>query len=308
MSTDTNGAETPQSGAAAASSSTFVIPAGDETATIRAAAQWLVVAAGAVGAVLVAGLQLGAIGALVKRWPLLVIATIAFVAALAVVGWIIRTASAVLVIRRVTLNDLLRARTAQQARETGITLASEPDEEMLRIDLDISSNRWLLPPPHQSLSALYGAYRAAVDDALKGDAKGVAREAMLRPYLVEIASFARTELARARYQDLSAGITGWRGWILIVSIIAFAVAVGLPKPDEPPHISGPVATTVVLTGLPQKLHAAGLDESCAGVTLIGTAVDGTLTEPVVVTQRTPTCQAARFTVTKDIGLAIPKPK
>jgi hypothetical protein len=68
----------PQTSSAATAGSSII----DDVSTVRTATQWLVAAAGAVGTVLVAGLQIGAMGRLVDNPWLLAGASVAYLAAL----------------------------------------------------------------------------------------------------------------------------------------------------------------------------------------------------------------------------------
>jgi hypothetical protein len=274
----------------------------DEVGAVRAAAQWLVAAGAAVGAVLIAGVQLGSLGRLAKRPPLLVVGLLAFLAALWLVGWVIRAASRVLVVDRVTVANLLTAQTARQARMRGIDVHSLANEELLvEIFDEVHVNRgWLLPDGCDSLTELYQQFQQA---RTHGDNEDVEQ---LRSYLSQVSSFARTEAAKHFYRQLVDGLSGWRGRCLAILIVVLCLALGVPEEASEPRVTGPTPVRVVLSGNSAAFKVAGLTESCRrSSTIDGVAVDGTLLEPVVVFGGNKTCAPARFRVTEALGVAIP---
>ncbi|WP_157408290.1 hypothetical protein [Actinoplanes sp. N902-109] len=314
----------------------------DEAAPVRTAAQWLVVAAGAIGAALVAGLQLGDVGKLTGTPFLLVAAAAAVVSALAVVGRVIARASAVLVIRRITVSDLLAAETAEQARATDIHPVSDsrpPHRDtgspagtpwiprqwdrlrgrLLQPDVirepaaylrpllgQIRANReWLFVADGRSTSDLSNAYTEAAQRARAGDQVAAARAAELDRRLTGLCLFARGELTRSAYRRLSTTITGWPGWLFVVSVALFAITLNWPV-AQAPRVKEPYPLTVVLTGSAGQLKGAGLATGCRPASrLNAVALAGTTTEPLVVTDAQGSCPASRFTVTADIGVPLP---
>jgi hypothetical protein len=293
-------------------------PALDDVSPVRTAAQWLVAAAGAVGAALIAGLGLGNVGKLADTPLLLGAALIAFLTAMVIVSITIRRASHVLVISRTTISDLLREefRRRAQARPGGQIEVTEPlDPDMPWLLDQISENREWLLPDHASTGDLYAAYdearrRAGPTPAMASP--GSAEVAELYRKLTTVCNFARSELTRRAYQRLSHTITGWPGGIFTAAVVAFAVAVSWPV-SKPPAVTTTYRLDVLLTGTPAALRKAGVPAGCrAGTRLTGVALDGDLAEPVVVTEPGPPegagpgrCPAARFTVTRDVGIPIP---
>lgn len=279
----------------------------DEAASVRTAAQWLVVAAGAVAATLVTGLQLGDIGKLSGRPPQLVVAAVTFLAALLVVGRVIARASAVLVVRRVTVGDLLTAETQDQLREGSlIVVGGDGTGDLVPVLHQIRANReWLFEPGHHSMRDLQADLHDATARAGHGDPEAERAAARLEQRLTTVCAFARAELTRVAYRRLRETITGWPGWVFALSVAIFYVALSVPV-AQAPAVGSPYNVVVVLTGTGDQLRSAGLAGTCtAPARLVGVAVDGSATEPVVVTDAGPGCPPARFTVTEQVGVAIP---
>jgi hypothetical protein len=267
----------------------------DDISSIRAAAQWLVAAAGAVGAALVAGLQLGDVGRLAEAPIQLAGAALAFLVAISMVGLTIRRAGRVLVVSRTSISDLLRAELRVRAEAQQIELGAGPervDPGLPWVLAQIEENREWLLPDHDSVGHAYAEYQEARD----GD--------LLRR-MHAVAAFARGELTRRAYKRLSSTVTGWPGCLFAVAVIGFAVAVSRPVP-KPPPVGAAYRLDVLLTGKAAALRKAGLPTGCRpGGRLTGVALDGTLTEPVVVTEASGGCPATRFTVTPSVGIPMP---
>ncbi|MDT5042008.1 MAG: hypothetical protein QOE51_2993 [Actinoplanes sp.] len=277
----------------------------DDTHAVRAAAQWLVAAAGAVGAALVAGLQIGDLGRLVSIWPLLVLAVAAFAAALLIVGHVIRMASRVLVVSRATISDLLRAGTGQTVETSTnvrIEAAGPTEADLQEAYRTIEADHAWLHPDDPSVTDLFLRYEAVRrDPATAAEADGLHRR------LTTICSFARGSLTRIAYRRLSDTITGGPGWAFLAAVIVFAVALSWPIPAG---VTGPYRVEVLLGGDTGALRATGLGTGCRpGTRLTGVALGGSLATPEVLTEplttQTSTCAAARFAVTKEIGFAFP---
>jgi hypothetical protein len=281
-------------------------PPADETQAVRAAAQWTVAAAGAVVAVLVAGLQIGDIGKLMKAWPALIVALLAFVTAVTLVGHVIRMAGEVLVVSRTTISDLLRQQNRQimeQSRQDPATPADPNAEHVLN---EINDEKAWLLDGEETVADLFNRYRHAC--------RGSGDEAnRLRARLDAVTAFAQATLTRAAYQRLQATLTGRPGGAFVLAVIVFAVALGWPV-TEPPAVTTAYRLDVLLTGSPTALRKAGLAKTCRpGTRLTGVALGGNLAVPEVITEPRTTvvatgpsiCEATRFTVTPEVGLPIP---
>ena len=287
---------------------------------MRSSSAQLVAAAGAVGAALIAGLQIGNVGKLAEEPVLLGAALLAFVTAMAVVGTTVRRASRVLVVSRTTISDLLREELKRRARDRSIALTAESDladPDMPWVLDQIAGNREWLLPDHASAGDLYTAYeeaRKAAELAVGPVTAGAAEDlAELSRRVNTVCAFARSELSRRAYKRLSETVTGWPGRVFTAAVISFAVAVSWPVP-QPPAVTAAYRLDVLLTGQPAALRKAGLPAEClSGTRLTGVALDGTLTAPVVVTEATTAtvgkveskCSAARFTVTEEVGIPMP---
>ena len=266
-------------------------PPADDAQAVRTAAQWLVAAAGAVGATLIAGLQIGDVGKLAGAWPVLAVAVLAFGTALAVVGQVIRAAGRVLVVSRVTVSDLLREESGQRVAgrrrlriEPG---AAAPDHDLALVHRQILEEQAWLLPDDDSVAALYAGKKSRELDA--------------------VCVFARNVLTRLAYQRLNVTVTGWPGRVFLVAVLVFAVALGWPVPTEV-AVTTAYPVQVLLNGDPAVLRAAGLSAGCtAGMRLTGVALGGSLTAPEVVTETLGGCPAARFTVTREVGLPFAQP-
>jgi hypothetical protein len=290
----------------------------DDASSMRTAAQWLAAAAGAVGATLIASLQIGDIGALVDEPRRLASAAGAFLVALGVIGLTIRRAGAVLVVSRSTIGDLLAAETREGYKDqASISFPGRNDRDLQAVINQIGRNREWLMPGHTSAWSLYHAWdEARKVAALTGPADVGESHAQVADQLRQlnnVCAFARCELTRLAYQRLSATITGLPGALFTLALIVLAVVLGWPA-HQPPAVVAPYRLDVLLTGPPAVLRAAGLDAGCrAGTRLTGVALDGSLTEPVVVTEtarvtlggETVTCPTSRFTVSEDVGIPIP---
>jgi membrane protein YdbS with pleckstrin-like domain len=272
-------------------------PSADDTQAVRTAAQWLVAAAGAVGAVLIAGLQIGDLGRLVSAWPPLVLAIAAFAAALLIVGQVIRLASRVLVVSRATISDLLRAQTGQSVRtrtKIRIEATRRTDRDLRQVHQQIENDQAWLHPDDPSVTDLFLRY-----EALRKDPASAAEADELHRRLTTICAFARGALTRMAYQRLSDTVTGWPGWVFLAAVIVFAVSLGWPVPAP---VTAAYRVEVLLKGKPP----AGLGPDCRpGSRLTGVALGGSLAAPEVITEPAGDCAAARFTVTGEVGFAFP---
>lgn len=306
----------------------------DDATAVRTSAQWMTAAAGAVAAALVAGLQFGDVGELGDRPVALVVAFASFLTALSVVGLIIRRSSQVLVSARTTVSDLLEADTIRDLH--GITVAPPADtrgpgkawfpelsrrpvgiprpgsrwqrtgDQLQPVVDEISRNRdWLLLPEQRTTSQLNTEYQSAQLAAARGDEGAAVLVEHLEHRLATVCAFARAELTRNAYRRLADTVTGWPGWVFAATALLFAATLSWPH-DPAPRVTAPYRLDVLLTGTPRHLRDAGLASSCQpGTRLTGVALAGDLTEPAVVTEAVSGCPAARFAVTRDVGIPIP---
>jgi hypothetical protein len=255
--------------------------------------------------VLVAGLQIGNLGRLLSVWPALVAATLAFAAAMMIVGHFILKASRVLVVNRATVSDLLRQQNRQIMERRGDQPPTPADPEIeFVLDTITGERAWLLAGEESFAELFVQCERAR----LAGDDPD-----RLRGRLEAVTVFARATLTRTAYERLVATIIGWPGRAFILAVVVFAVALGWPVPSRP-AVTAAYRLDVLLTGDQAALRRAGLSAECrTGTRLTGVALGGSLRAPEVVTEprtatvaaQLSTCEAARFTVTREVGLPIP---
>jgi len=294
---------------------------GDDAASVRVAAQWLVASGGAIGAILVGGLQLGSVGKNSDNPVLLMVSVSAFTVAMIIVGWVIRLASRVLVVGRTTVSDILDAEFHSRIEGSRrLKSVRPPSKEMLLVIDQIASNsEWLLGR-HDSFASLYASIGRSDRDG--ADERGGASSESGRPALAEhesglvakVCDFARAELARLSYRRLSSFLAGPGGLCFSISVVVLAICLGW-KVDEPLRVSSPVPVQITLTGETNAMKRAGIPSTCLpGSVLSGVALGGDLLEPTVVTTATETtaqgrssrCPASRFKATKDVAVAIPE--
>lgn len=266
---------------------------------LRGAARWVVGAAAAVGAIMVAGVQVGAVASIGPGEPIrLTLALGAVGLGLLAVGFVIGKASAVLTSPRVSLVQI-RDRELQAKRRAAVELAKpatfDDAAERDQVLRAIHSHRHLLllsgaTSPHDLYYRLDRA-RAA------GTNRGPLEEDAGR-----LTEFASSFEMRTRYSALLRWL-GAAGVSVAVAIVSFAWAV---TGSTPAAVTEPIPVEVVLTGDPRDV---ALDADCPQ-RLRGVAVGGDLAEPEVVIVGVPgdtnaECFPARFVVTREVGIAIP---
>lgn len=154
---------------------------------------------------------------------------------------------------------------------------------------------WLLPPSCRDLDALNTQYQEAEDDE---------RET-LRAALAEVSRFARTESALWRFRKLRRLVLGWAGIATVIGIGLLVLFCQPPPPSLAPHVTEPIKVDLQLANDPVVLAELGLKPSCATTVQTG-VIGGTLAEPLVVIDRSPTCDTARILMTDAAGFAIPR--
>lgn len=293
----------------------------DETSAVRAAAQWLVAAAGAVGATLVAGLQLGDITKHSSMPWLIAISIASFVVAMVIVGIIIRKASRVLVIGRTTISDILDAELSNRLTGTRRIKLGRPASKAMRTVINqVEANREWLLGHHDSAASLFATYEKSRMSSRLIQAEGTATQTLNDDTAQEsgarlgrLCDFARSELARHEYQKLASLVAGTGGISFALAVVVFAVSLGWPISNSP-NISSPIQVRINLIGDPAKLARAGIPLTCPpGTLLTGVAIEGSLTEPVVINEAIDTvtkgkailCPMRRFRATGNIAIVIP---
>jgi hypothetical protein len=262
--------------------------------SIQDATKWTIGAFAAIGALLVAGLQLSAVGTINMEEPLqLVVALITMAGALVAVGVVLVRASRVLVPPLVTLPELVKRELRARTR------TSEPDE-FWSFDPIL---KWIRPErtallktgvrnPHdlyQRLRELEGTDSEQLEQFEQDEKR--------------LTDFASMKVTQDRYTDLMRSLLVG-GVIVAICVVCFSWAVNSSKRTNA-SVTQPIGMRVILTGSEQVLHVNRINPACAKHELMAVAVAGELREPEVVTVPTATCPATHLVVRQDIGVAIP---
>ena len=268
--------------------------------TIRETVKWVITAAAAVGAALVAGLQVTAVAQATPWWQLAALA--AYAVAVVAVGRILHRASAVLLVSGITLSDLadryVRALTKTPAADSKPTVASPDPAAADPLLAELSKRRGVLHPGDRlDILALYNEYKNLLGAQGRGETHDAARFDVVSNQAAQLTQAADLYMAQAEYSELRRTLTR-AGGTVVVAVGFFAFAVGHKEVAEP-AVTTPFPVSVVLTD--DSAPAA-----CPPI-LAGVAVGGTATNPQVVTQAAgPQCPPMRLHITDDVGAAIPE--
>lgn len=299
------------------------LPGGSATVELKAvqvATRWLVGAATAVLAVLLAGVQLSALGQLASDRPgRLAIAVIACAVSLLAVGTILVLAARILVSPGWTLSKL--AHLDAQHHWQGHWLRSE-----------LEAQRGLLTPDNElQPSRLYRRHRrlyvawfqlqergcTTLPDDLDIERNETARDysvtnnddvERLRRRLEEatgisegIATAANLAETRRRYRRLVRTLP----IIGILPVIAVPVFIWATTVQPEPAITTPTAIHIKFVQDRSVIQQAGLPQDCAGRDINAIAVGGTLPRPIIVSTSDPRCILNQVRVTPALGTAVP---
>ncbi|MBV8996662.1 MAG: hypothetical protein JO287_23830 [Pseudonocardiales bacterium] len=291
-----------------------------ELEAVQTATRWLVGAAAAVLAVLLAGVQLSSMGQLASEQPgRLVVAVIACVVGLAAVGIILVLAARVLVSPGWTLGKLAHLELQHKWQDHWLRSELEAQRGLLDPDEDIEPDRlyrrhrrllvaWfqLQEQGHTSLpDDLNTDHDSAQQDYLVTNDHDVER---LRSRLEEvtavterIATAANLADTRRRYRFLVQTLP-IIGVLPVIAVPVFAWATTL-KPE--PAITTPTAIHITFVRDRSVLQQAGLPADCAGRDINAIAVDGSLPHPIVVSTSDPRCILNQVRITPSLGTAVP---
>jgi hypothetical protein len=276
----------------------------DHGASVRAAARWLVSSYAALAALLVAGIQLNGVTEITSTGRL-VIALIAVLAALLATSAVIVLASRVLIAPALTWNDLIRRETVEMTKKPR-TASAILDETPPEPDPLLTELRWftqIQPVRFTSPRDLREKLSAARED-LSSNPSEALREQVLQYEQAAQACLRQANAwwSRQLYEKLIT-LLKWSSTVIAVCILAFLWA--SRPPDEPAKVTKPFPVKVYLTGPKSAVIAAKLDTACVQQVLSGWAVDGEVKEPEVVTQPRGGCPASHFTVSDELGVAVP---
>jgi hypothetical protein len=213
------------------------------TDNLRTAARWLLTAAAASGAVMVAGVQLTSIGSLGPAdWPRLIAAAGGLAAGLGAVGYMIYHASLLLTDAWITLAQLVLEPFSQQLRDSRRRRDRRRAGEIERIRTEIESYQ----------DEFYGSVADSMSDLYHRliEANKKARESPSPEHSQTAASLKRTvdtlveaanySYARAEFAVLRRRLTE-AGAVFIAGIVIFAYAANPPKPAAQAPSSGRAA-------------------------------------------------------------------
>ncbi|MCM1943498.1 hypothetical protein NC239_35460 [Streptomyces sp. G3] len=272
-------------------------------ASVRSAAQWLVTSFAAVGALLVAGIQLQNVTQITTWWKLS-LTLLSVVVALLATGSVIVSASRVLIAPVLTWDDLVRRETKQLIASQQATAAQHleglPGDPLL---LELAAATQMQPVPFTSPRSLREELAGAREDVRTAASEDLQGRVLQLEELAQLClRYANAWQSRQLYLRLIKVLKG-AGTLIVVCIAVFLWA---SKPaDEPLKVTKPFPVQVFLTDSQRALKAAGVDEACAGMTLQGSAVDGDASAPEVATKPAGKCPASRFALTDPLGVAVP---
>jgi hypothetical protein len=201
------------------------------TDNLRTATRWLLTAAAAAGAVLVAGLQLTSIGSLgTGDWPRLAAATAGLTAGLGAVGYMIFQASLLLTDEWITLAQLEMEPFRQQLQHSGRRRDQRRSEEIDRIYNELQSYQ----------DEFYGSVADSLSDLYRRliEANKKAREAPSPDHAQAAADLRKavdTIVQAANYSYTRSGFAALRrhlaqaGAVFVAGIVIFAYAANPPN-------------------------------------------------------------------------------
>jgi len=202
------------------------------TDNLRTATRWLLTAAAATGAAMVAGLQLTSIGSLgAGDWPRLVLAAAGLAGALGAVGYMIFRTSRLLTDEWITLAHLELAQFQQRLRSSRHRRDKKRAEAIDHIYEELQTDRdELYGSVAESISDLYSKLIHANDAAREHPSLAQAQTAAALRSAVDTTvqaanySYTRSDFAALR-KDLARAAA-----IFVAGVVLFAYAANPPKP------------------------------------------------------------------------------
>jgi hypothetical protein len=299
----------------ASAGSSATVPSTELTesrAAIRATTKWMVAGAGAVAAVIVAGLQLAKLPPSTEGRA---IALFGFGLAIMGVGLVIVQAANVLVVGYAHLGELADLRVAAVQKQAGATVNLKPlagiplDQFVKSMDTelkilsqgaayDVSNLYKQLMNSYNIMDALRdgkrrtsGKYYTSADMLLlleNVDALEVAAQRLI--------SFSNQRVAEASFRQLKARVIQG-GALLAVGAALFAVASTWAHPLT---VTKPTQVVVY------PAHGTRVfGKNCPTTSLHGVAIGGDWQAPVVTIPSYPGCASTRLTITRNIGIVVP---
>ncbi|WP_369218167.1 hypothetical protein [Streptomyces flavofungini] len=273
-------------------------------ASVRAAARWLVTSYAALAALLVAGIQLKDVASVTPDWQLAT-ALLAVLVALLATSTVIVSASRVLIAPALTWNDLVRRETSEMTRRPA-TPAEILDETPPKQDPLLAELKWftqIQPVQFTSPRDLREKLSAARADLDSNPSDGL-REQVLQYEQAAQACLQQANAWQSRqlYEKL---ITLLKRSSTVIAVCILIFLWASRPPEQPPKVTKPFPVTIYVQGSKAAITAAKLDAACARQELKGWAVNGDINAPEVVTEPKGACPASRFTVSEELGIAVP---
>lgn len=213
---------------------------------LRTATRWLLTAAAAAAAVMVAGLQLTSIGSLgPSDWPRLIAAVVGLAAGLGAVGYMIFQASLLLTDEWITLAEMELESFKQQLRNSSANRDKRRLEEINRIHDKLQNYQ----------DEFYGSVADSIQDLYQRliEANRKARESPSAEHAQTAADLKRAVdalMQAANYSYTRSGfeVLRWRlakaGAVFVTGIVVFAYAANPPKPASKTTATGHATTQV----------------------------------------------------------------
>ncbi|MEV5374980.1 hypothetical protein AB0L26_03240 [Streptomyces nondiastaticus] len=264
----------------------------------RHCTQWITAAAAAVAAAFVAGLQLTALRDL--AWWRTLLGVLAASVVVGCAGWVIHCAAKVLAPYGVTMAELAKSDLKIAQGGTSLTVV-KPEVKQL-IEGAIRDNSGLLFPP--GVKTIVDLYDLACGRRLRGRQDQLPDQETAQVYVRRLVNFVELGETRRRYEALLGSLPKI-GLVGLAAVSVFVLAARQDRPDPHPKVTRPLSAQVTFTTRKDALRRSRWPGGCAGQTVAGTAVGGTLMEPEVATARKgDQCPQHRGTVGRDIGVVL----
>lgn len=289
------------------------LPLRASTEALRDTTKWILAVFAGLASVLLAGLRFGDVGGVEPWTGRFYLAAGATAAALAAVGCILWQAALLLSGRYETLRQLVETveRTETEnpsvdAMYTNPLIGAIEDEQQYVYQGTAANLRDLFEQLRESNEYLLRA-RAPGSNTNAAELRAhQERRLVLSDTAARVVDYAEHWVTKRRFQLLMRTMLGG-GAVVATGIFLFAMAVS-DRQATVPVKTGPVPVRIFFTEagkgwMDGKAH-------CRPSVLNGVAVGGTLTKPEVVIPEgaalgTATCSASRFTLSRDLGVAVP---
>jgi hypothetical protein len=271
--------------------------------------KWLLTAAAALGAVLLAGLQFSDLGRLRPWGVAFTTALVGSGLALLGVGVILWRASRLLTFHIDSFREVL-AEAEQAERRHGVRHAEMVSELINSVEGEAAflyrgvakDRRELFRELREVTQQLYQLRRTPASITPSQEELAVkARVDELSAATTRVVEYADYWLTRQDFRRLLWWLYG-AGALIAVGIVMFATAI--THDDHAVPITQPMPMQVFLTDEGSKVIGQQLD--CSIAVLAGQAVAGDLREPEIVVAAKPPCRAGRFRLNPDFGVGVPR--